>query len=68
MAQETVRVGAKYLAAGYYNLGLACRRTKRDAEAIERFNQAIDVWPNSIHALAAQKALKERPEDRERGQ
>jgi tetratricopeptide (TPR) repeat protein len=68
MSQETVRVGAKYLAAGYYNLGLACRRTQREAEAIQRFNQAIDVWPNSLHALAAQKALKERPEDRERGE
>jgi tetratricopeptide (TPR) repeat protein len=62
MSQETLRVGAKYLAAGYYNLGLACRRTQREAEAIQRFNQAIDVWPNSLHALAAQKALKERPE------
>ncbi len=65
MSRETVRVGAKYLAAGYYNLGLACRRTEREAEAIRRFNQAVDVWPHSIYALAAQKALKERPADRE---
>jgi len=65
MSRETVRVGAKYLAAGYYNLGLACRRTEREAEAIRRFNQAVDVGPSSIYALAAQKALKERPADRE---
>jgi len=61
LSRETVRVGAKYLAAGYYNLGLACRRTGREAEAIQRFNQAVDVWPSSIYALAARKALKERP-------
>ncbi len=58
LADEQVRSGAKYLAAGYYNLGLACRRTGREAEAIRRFNEAIDALPNSIYAYAARQALK----------
>nr|HID15158.1 tetratricopeptide repeat protein [Anaerolineae bacterium] len=58
LADEKVRPGARYLAAGYYNLGLACRRTGREAEAIRRFNEAIDALPNSIYAHAARRALK----------
>jgi tetratricopeptide (TPR) repeat protein len=61
LAGEEVKLGAKYLAAGYYNLGLACRRTGREAEAIRRFNQAISELPNSIYGRAAERALKERP-------
>jgi tetratricopeptide (TPR) repeat protein len=60
LADEKIRPGAKYLAAGYYNLGLACRRTGREAEAIRHFNQAIDALPTSIYAHAARQALKER--------
>jgi len=59
LADEKVRPGARYLAAGHYNLGLACRRTGHEAEAIRRFNEAIDAWPNSIYAHAARRALKE---------
>jgi tetratricopeptide (TPR) repeat protein len=62
LADEEVRPGAKYLAAGYYNLGLACRRTDREAEAIRCFNQAIDVLPTSIYAHAARQALKQTPD------
>ncbi len=62
LADEKVRPGAKYLAAGYYNLGLACRRTDREAEAIRRFNEAIDVLPTSIYAHAARQALKQTPD------
>jgi tetratricopeptide (TPR) repeat protein len=58
LASEETRQGAKYLAAGYYNLGLACRRTGREAEAIRRFNQAIDTLPSSIYAHGARQALK----------
>jgi tetratricopeptide (TPR) repeat protein len=65
MACENARPGAKVLAAGYYNLGLACRRTGREAEAIRRFNEAIDTYPHSIYGMAAQRALKERPGDKE---
>jgi tetratricopeptide (TPR) repeat protein len=59
MAEEELRPGAKYLAAGYYNLGLACRRTGREAEAIRHFNEAIDSLPTSIYAHGAKQALKE---------
>lgn len=63
LAYEVVRPGTKHLAAGYYNLGLACRRTGREAEAIRHFNEAIDTLPNSIYAHAARQALKKRPPD-----
>ena len=58
LAEEDVRPGAKYLAAGYYNLGLACRRTGHEAEAIRHFNRAIDTLPTSIYAHGARQALK----------
>ncbi|MDY6874941.1 MAG: hypothetical protein SWK90_01875 [Chloroflexota bacterium] len=61
LADEELRPGAKYLAAGYYNLGLACRRTEREVEAIRRFNEAIDALPTSIYAHGARQALKKRP-------
>jgi len=59
LSGEKQRAGAKYLAAGYYNLGLACRRTGRKAQAIRRFNEAIDAYPHSVYGRAAQRALKE---------
>jgi len=58
LGDEDLRPGAKYLSAGYYNLGLACRRTGREAEANRRFNEAIDALPSSIYAQAARQALK----------
>jgi tetratricopeptide (TPR) repeat protein len=58
LVDEKVEPGAKYLAAGYYNLGLACRRTGREAEAIRHFNEAIDSMPTSIYAHGARQALK----------
>jgi tetratricopeptide (TPR) repeat protein len=64
LACENVRLGAKYLAAGCYNLGLACRRTGREAEAVRHFNEAIDAYPHSIYGVAAQRALKEQPPDK----
>jgi tetratricopeptide (TPR) repeat protein len=63
LTEEVVRPGAKYLAAGYYNLGLACRRTGREAEAVRRFNEAIDALPNSIYAHGARQALKRTADD-----
>jgi tetratricopeptide (TPR) repeat protein len=60
LANEETRQGAKYLAAGHYNLGLACRRSGREAEAIRHFNQAIDTLPHSIYAHGARQALKEK--------
>jgi tetratricopeptide (TPR) repeat protein len=67
LACENVRLGAKYLAAGYYNLGLACRRTGREAEAIRHFNEAIDAYPHSIYGVAARRALEEQPPDEKPG-
>jgi tetratricopeptide (TPR) repeat protein len=64
LANKCVQPGAKYLAAGYYNLGLACRRTGREPEAIRRFNEAIDTLPNSIYAHGARQALKRPTDDR----
>jgi tetratricopeptide (TPR) repeat protein len=63
LTDEEERIGAKYLAAGYYNLGLACYRTKRKAEAVRRFNEAIDILPNSIYARAAQLELEKHRSD-----
>ena len=60
LANEQVRQGAKYLAAGYYNLGLASRRTGKEAEAISHFNEAIDTLPSSIYAHGARQALKKK--------
>jgi tetratricopeptide (TPR) repeat protein len=60
LANEEIRQGAKYLAAGYYNLGLACRRTGRESEAIRRFNEAIDTLPHSLYAHGARQALKKK--------
>ena len=64
LADEKVRPGAKYLAAGYYNLGLACQRTGREAEAVRHFNEAIDALPNSIYAHGARQALKKRQSEK----
>jgi tetratricopeptide (TPR) repeat protein len=58
LSNEELKPGAKYLAAGYYNLGIACQRTGREAEAIRHFNEAIDILPNSIYAHGARQALK----------
>jgi tetratricopeptide (TPR) repeat protein len=62
---EEFKIGAHYLAAGYYNLGLAARRTDREAEAIRRFNEAIDALPHSIYGQAARRALQEHPSKQE---
>jgi tetratricopeptide (TPR) repeat protein len=57
LADEDGHIGSKHLAASYYNLGLACRRSGREAEAVRRFNEAINAWPGSIYGHAAQKEL-----------
>jgi tetratricopeptide (TPR) repeat protein len=60
VTEPGVRLGPKYQAAACYNLGLACRRTGREAEAVQRFNEAIDALPGSIYAQAARKSLRRR--------
>jgi len=64
LVEGNVQPGAKYQAAGYYNLGLACRRTGREGEAVQHFNEAIAVLPNSIYAYAATQALKREGPDK----
>jgi tetratricopeptide (TPR) repeat protein len=60
---EDGQIGAMHWAACYYNLGLACRRTGRGAEAIRRFNEAVDAWPNSIFGRAATRELEKGSRD-----
>jgi tetratricopeptide (TPR) repeat protein len=55
---EEVKAAARYLAAGYYNMGVACLRTGRKQEASRHFRQAIEILPGSIYAHAAVEALK----------
>jgi len=57
LADEDGHFGARHLAASYYNLGLACRRSGREAEAVRRFNEALDAWPDSLYGYAAKKEL-----------
>lgn len=61
--EEDRGVGARHWAACYYNLGLACRRTGREAEAVRRFNEAIDAWPDSIFGEAATRELEKEGRD-----
>jgi tetratricopeptide (TPR) repeat protein len=63
LADEDGHIGAKHLAATYYNLGLACRRSGREAEAVRRFNEAINAWPHSVYGQAAQKELDKGAKD-----
>jgi tetratricopeptide (TPR) repeat protein len=58
LIDEQSRPGARYLAAGFYNLGVACLRVGRRQEAISSFHKAIESLPGSIFAQAAAQALK----------
>lgn len=56
---EARHLGVQVLAAGLYNLGVACRRTSRPAEAERCFRQAMAAFPGSLYAQAAGRALQE---------
>ncbi len=58
-SSEAGYLGVKSLAAGLYNLGVACRRTGRPAEAERCFRQAMAAFPGSLYAQAAGRALEE---------
>lgn len=60
-AREYGRLGLKYEAACRYNLGLAYGRSQRESEASRELNEVIDLFPTSIYALQARRALEERP-------
>jgi len=57
LLEEQVRLAVRERAAGYYNLGVACERTSRPAEAERSFRQTIEALPGSIYALGAEKAI-----------
>lgn len=50
-------LGVKHEAAAHYNLGVAYRRKKLDAQAIVEFNAVVDTWPASEYARRAEAAL-----------
>jgi tetratricopeptide (TPR) repeat protein len=64
-AGEHGRLGLKYEAACRYNLGLAYGRSGRESEASREFNEVVSLFPTSIYARQAERALKERPWRRE---
>ena len=64
LSDEHTRTGARHVSAALYNLGLASRRTGREAEALRRFNEAVDACPASIYAQAAQRAIEEAKKSR----
>jgi tetratricopeptide (TPR) repeat protein len=58
LLKESLKPAARYQAAGFYNLGVACERTGRLQEAERCFRTAIQLLPGSIYAVGAEKALK----------
>lgn len=48
----------KYEAACRYNLGLAYLRAGQEVNAVQQFNQVMELLPNSLYARAAEAALK----------
>jgi tetratricopeptide (TPR) repeat protein len=53
-------LGIKYEAACRYNLGVALQRQGKEVEAIRCFNETIGTFPNSLYAVAAQRAIEQR--------
>lgn len=51
-------IAVKYEAAIHYNLGIAYRRKKMDAQAVAELNMVLDTWPMSIYARRAEATLK----------
>jgi tetratricopeptide (TPR) repeat protein len=64
LLEERLEPAARYQAAGFYNLGVACERTGRLQEAERCFRKAIELLPGSLYALGADKALKRAAERR----
>lgn len=58
LIDEPLKPAARYQAAGFYNLGVACLRSDRPQEAERYFHKAIEIMPGSLYALGAEKALK----------
>lgn len=61
-------LGVKYESAAHYNLGVAYRRKKMEAQATAEFNAVLDTWPASIYARHAAAALEQgRRKDKPQG-
>jgi tetratricopeptide (TPR) repeat protein len=58
--EKQSRLGLKYEAACHYNLGYAYECKGEDAKAAAQYNEAMDAFPGSVYAKAAQSALKRR--------
>jgi tetratricopeptide (TPR) repeat protein len=58
LLKESLKPAARYQAAGFYNLGVACERIGRPQEAERCFRRTIELLPGSLYALGADKALK----------
>jgi tetratricopeptide (TPR) repeat protein len=58
--EERPRLGLKYEAACHYNLAYAYEKKGEDAKAIAQYNEAIDAFPGSVYAKAAQAAMNRR--------
>ena len=50
-------LGIKHEAVTHYNLGVAYRRKKLEAQAIVEFAAVLDTWPSSEYARHAEAAL-----------
>jgi len=61
-------LGVKYESAAHYNLGVAYRRKKMDAQATAEFNAVLNTWPASVYARRAAMALEQgRRKDKPQG-
>jgi tetratricopeptide (TPR) repeat protein len=67
LLEEKLEPAARYQAAGFYNLGVACERTGRLQEAERCFRKTIELLPGSLYALGADKALKRAAERKAAG-
>ena len=59
-ASTQQQLGLKYEAACRYNLGYAYEVNGEGAKATQQYNEAVDAFPGSVYAKAAEAALKRR--------
>jgi tetratricopeptide (TPR) repeat protein len=59
---ESGGLGYRYGAAGHYNLGLALMQLGQESKAVAHFKEAVESFPGSPYARAAERALARRRE------
>ena len=57
-------LGLKYESACHYNYALALQKLGKEAQAVNHYNQAISLFPNSIYGRAAEAALEKRKREK----